>query len=110
MLQSQSATTYPPMSNQSGNVTGAAIELQSHNDLRSPDPGLAPASAVNAYPSSWKLVMITLGLSLSIFLAALDSTIIAVAVPSITDQFGSIANIAWYGTGVSTFCFLFCMV
>lgn len=78
-----------------------AIELQSRNDSRPPQSDSVPADAVDAYPSSWKLVMITLGLSLSIFLAALDSTIIAVAVPSITDEFGSIANIAWYGTGMS---------
>ncbi|KAF2865058.1 MFS gliotoxin efflux transporter glia [Massariosphaeria phaeospora] len=50
------------------------------------------------YPGGVKLCMITLGLVLSIFLAALDSTIIATAIPSITDEFGSIANIAWYGS------------
>ncbi|KAF2170430.1 hypothetical protein M409DRAFT_51473 [Zasmidium cellare ATCC 36951] len=50
------------------------------------------------YPSKWKLVTITIGLCLSIFLAALDSTIIAQAIPALTDQFGSISNIAWYGT------------
>jgi MFS family permease len=35
---------------------------------------------------------------LSIFLAALDSTIISTAIPSITTEFGSISNIAWYGS------------
>lgn len=79
------------------------IELQSRNDSHTQDADSAPPGAATAYPSSWKLVVITVGLSLSIFLAALDSTIIAVAIPSITDQFGSIANIAWYGTGVSWF-------
>ena len=53
------------------------------------------------YPSNWKLAMITIGLSLSIFLAALDSTIVAQAIPSLTDQYGSISNIAWYGTAYS---------
>jgi MFS family permease len=47
------------------------------------------------------LVLVTVGLILSIFLAALDSTIIATAIPSITTQFGSISNIAWYGSSYS---------
>jgi MFS family permease len=42
--------------------------------------------------------MITTGLILSIFIAALDSTIISTAIPSITTDFESIANIAWYGS------------
>lgn len=92
------------MATQSGNINGEAIELRSHNGSQPPDPDPVPAEPVNIYPSNWKLVMITLGLSLSIFLAALDSTIVAVAVPNITDQFGSIANIAWYGTGMPVFC------
>ena len=53
------------------------------------------------YPSGAKLITITIGLALSIFLAALDSTILSTAIPSITDQFGSIANIAWYGSAYS---------
>ncbi|KAF2800388.1 MFS gliotoxin efflux transporter glia [Melanomma pulvis-pyrius CBS 109.77] len=45
-----------------------------------------------------KFILITIGLVLSIFLSALDTTIIATAIPSITDDFGSISNIAWYGS------------
>lgn len=50
------------------------------------------------YPENYRLVVITIGLTLSVFLAALDSTILATAIPSITSQFGSISNIAWYGS------------
>lgn len=53
------------------------------------------------YPSGLKLVLITIGLVLGIFLAALDATIVATAIPSITDEFGSIGNIAWYGSAYS---------
>jgi MFS family permease len=53
------------------------------------------------YPRGIRLVLITVGLVLSIFLAALDSTIIATAIPSITTEFGSISNIAWYGSSYS---------
>ncbi|KAJ4362834.1 hypothetical protein N0V95_001208 [Ascochyta clinopodiicola] len=50
------------------------------------------------YPRGIRLLLITVGLVLSIFLSALDSTIIATAIPSITTEFGSISNIAWYGS------------
>ncbi|KAI4694699.1 hypothetical protein J4E81_006298 [Alternaria sp. BMP 2799] len=50
------------------------------------------------YPRGIRLALITVGLALSIFLAALDSTIIATAIPSITSQFRSISSLAWYGS------------
>lgn len=34
---------------------------------------------------------------LSIFLVALDRTIIATAIPRITDEFDSLRDIGWYG-------------
>ncbi|KAK3214154.1 hypothetical protein GRF29_28g2197663 [Pseudopithomyces chartarum] len=53
------------------------------------------------HPKGLRLVLLTLGLMLSILLAALDFSIIATAIPSITTEFGSIANIAWYGSAYS---------
>jgi predicted MFS family arabinose efflux permease len=50
------------------------------------------------YPSGVRLIFIIIGLVLSMFLAALDQTILATAIPSITDEFGNISNIAWYGS------------
>lgn len=50
------------------------------------------------YPLGFRFVMITTGLVLCIFIAALDGTIISTAIPRITTEFGSIANIAWYGS------------
>tara|TARA_R110002003_G_scaffold251_4_gene17798 strand:+ start:7410 stop:9137 length:1728 start_codon:yes stop_codon:yes gene_type:complete len=55
-------------------------------------------SATTQYPRGIRLVLITTGLMLSIFLSALDSTIISTAIPSITTELGSISNIAWYGS------------
>lgn len=54
------------------------------------------------YPKNYRLVVTTIGLILSVFLAALNSTILATAIPSITSQFGSISNIAWYGSSYVT--------
>ncbi|KAJ7495595.1 putative efflux pump antibiotic resistance protein [Mycena latifolia] len=50
------------------------------------------------YPTGLKLGLISLAMCLSMFLAALDNTILAVAIPKITDQFHSLEDIGWYGS------------
>ncbi|KAK4126814.1 MFS general substrate transporter [Parathielavia appendiculata] len=50
------------------------------------------------YPSTLGLILIAVGLSLSVFLVALDQTIVANAIPKITDEFGSMSDIGWYGS------------
>lgn len=52
------------------------------------------------YPRGARLLLITIGLVLSIFTSALDSTIISTAIPAITTEFGTISDIAWYGTSL----------
>ncbi|PNY29981.1 Uncharacterized protein TCAP_00109 [Tolypocladium capitatum] len=44
------------------------------------------------------LFFILLALTLSVFLSALDLTIVATAVPKITDEFHGLAQAAWYGS------------
>lgn len=76
------------------------LDFVRSDDMR--DPLSTPGHEINAptsqYPRGVRLLLITLGLVLSIFLSALDSTIIATAIPSITTEFGGISNIAWYGS------------
>lgn len=67
--------------------TGSAIEPS-----RTREDGLE-------YPKAYELGLITLALCLSVFLMALDNSIIATAIPKITDQFQSIPDIGWYGSG-----------
>lgn len=50
------------------------------------------------YPTGVKLALISLALCLSVFLMALDNTIIATAIPKITDQFHSLQDVGWYGS------------
>lgn len=52
-----------------------------------------PEQEMVVYPSGAKLILTIIALALTIFLVALDSSIIAQAIPSITKQFGSIASI-----------------
>ncbi|KAJ5326635.1 hypothetical protein MYU51_014499 [Penicillium brevicompactum] len=50
------------------------------------------------YPTGLKLTLIVLALCLSVFLVALDNSIIATAIPKITDQFHSLEDVGWYGS------------
>ncbi|KAJ7729391.1 putative MFS multidrug transporter [Mycena maculata] len=50
------------------------------------------------YPTGLKLGLISLAMLLTMFVVALDNTIIAVAIPKITDQFHSLDDIGWYGS------------
>ncbi|KAG6016876.1 hypothetical protein E4U41_004333, partial [Claviceps citrina] len=50
------------------------------------------------YPASWRLGLITTALCLSVFCMALDNTIIATAIPRITDQFKALEDVGWYGS------------
>jgi hypothetical protein len=54
------------------------------------------ASAAPEYPKAWKLFVIVAALCLAVFLVALDQTIVAVAVPKITDHFHSLDDVGWY--------------
>ncbi|KAN0067848.1 Major facilitator superfamily domain containing protein [Elaphomyces granulatus] len=65
------------------------------------DAGIVPDAEVkeeDEYPSSWKLALVTIALCLSVFCFALDNTIIATAIPRITDQFKALDDVGWYGS------------
>jgi hypothetical protein len=72
--------------------TSVKLELQEEVDPASLDGEEA------SYPHGLKLYVILAALCLSVFLVALDQTIIATAIPKITDQFNSIQDIGWYGS------------
>ncbi|KAK3990910.1 putative efflux system protein [Cladorrhinum sp. PSN332] len=50
------------------------------------------------YPAGMKLALIVLALCLSVFVMALDNSIISTAIPKITDQFQSLPDVGWYGS------------
>ncbi|EMD67874.1 hypothetical protein COCSADRAFT_352939 [Bipolaris sorokiniana ND90Pr] len=51
------------------------------------------------YPAISRLMLILTSCALSVFLVALDNTIISTAIPRITNEFRSLDEIAWYGSG-----------
>ncbi|KAK0636149.1 major facilitator superfamily-domain-containing protein [Bombardia bombarda] len=50
------------------------------------------------YPQGLNLTFIIVALILSVFLVSLDMTIVATAIPKITDEFGGLEDVAWYGS------------
>ena len=48
------------------------------------------------YPTGARLVFIVIALVLGIFLVSLDLTIVATAIPKITDQFHGLDDVSWY--------------
>jgi hypothetical protein len=52
----------------------------------------------NYKPKTLRFWTLMIGIYLSTFLVMLDRTIIATAVPKITDEFNSIEDIGWYGS------------
>lgn len=51
------------------------------------------------YPSGIRLGLVMLALCLAVFLMSLDNSIISTAIPKITDEFNSLGDIGWYGSG-----------
>ncbi|KAJ6028407.1 hypothetical protein N7540_003983 [Penicillium herquei] len=50
------------------------------------------------YPTGVRLGVIILALVLTMFIVALDMTIVATAIPKITDEFHSLDQVGWYGS------------
>jgi hypothetical protein len=55
------------------------------------------------YATGFKLTMIVLSLQLTNFCIAVDNTIVATAIPRITDHFGSLGDVGWYGSAYLLF-------
>lgn len=61
------------------------------------EPDVVPNADENVvYPSGAKLYLTMTSVMISCIIYGLDLTIIAVAVPSVTDEFKSIQDIGWY--------------
>lgn len=77
------------------NVEPEAQDVESNNDNQLQTTKSAAPSEFE-YPSMKKAILILMALYLSVFVIAIDRTIIGVAIPKITDEFKSFGDIAWY--------------
>ncbi|KAI2629894.1 putative efflux pump [Hypoxylon sp. NC1633] len=99
----------------SSESTRSIVVDEKSQSIIGPDPGLARHATAKShhgdsirqtqtredgseYPTGAKLSLITLALCLSVFLMALDNSIIATAIPKITDAFHSLPDVGWYGS------------
>lgn len=76
--------------------TPTTTDVESNKDS-SRDKEVA-AQDDSQYPGTFSLIVIVIALILSIFLVALDMTIVATAIPKITDEFKSLDQVGWYGS------------
>lgn len=86
-----------PSLREKGDIPGQATEVQS-KDEQTLDGDKVAEEDEEEYPGKWKLAIIMIALSLSVFCMALDNTIIATAIPRITDQFKALNDVGWYGS------------
>ncbi|KAF3479939.1 azole resistance protein 1 [Arthroderma uncinatum] len=86
----------------------SAIELQQNddtvhgkynqNETNAEQDAMFQNADEQNHPHGIKLVVIVGSLAASVFLVALDKTIITTVIPKITDDFHSINDIGWYGS------------
>ena len=70
-----------------------------HDQTDNVQPATQEAEAEEQYyAQGWRLFLILASLLLSIFCQALDDTIIATAIPRITDDFKRLDDVGWYGS------------
>ncbi|KAK0619729.1 major facilitator superfamily domain-containing protein [Immersiella caudata] len=91
----------------SGSSTRAPSTIESTIDLEKKQAADAASTKEEApstdepeieYPKGTTLAFIVVALVLSVFLVALDMTIVATAIPKITDEFHGLEEVAWYGS------------
>lgn len=97
-------TLSPPTNRNSAYLSGSStatpsiIDAEKKGDIESGDEATAETTTADEYPHGAKLISIVVALVLSMFLIALDMTIVATAIPKITDEFHGLEEVAWYGS------------
>ncbi|KAL6815036.1 major facilitator superfamily domain-containing protein [Trichoderma sp. SZMC 28015] len=76
--------------------TATSIDDNADSDTKQPAETEIPSDQPSLSPAA--VAFILLGLSLPVFLIALDTSIVATAIPYITDRFQSTKDIGWYGS------------
>lgn len=82
-------------------LEGEEVITMSQQVVKENAPGPSPAPAQdldNTYPTALTLFLIFLSLCTATFLVALDGTIIATAIPTITNEFNSLSDVSWYNS------------
>ncbi|PKS08405.1 hypothetical protein jhhlp_005349 [Lomentospora prolificans] len=94
--ESEAARSAPPSVRADADVMEKKHDI-SDNSSEKVEEGISEEVDEGDYPQGFRLVAVVVALVLSIFLVALDMTIVATAIPRITDQFHSLGDVSWYG-------------
>ncbi|KAF2740216.1 major facilitator superfamily transporter [Polyplosphaeria fusca] len=84
-----------PSEKAKASATSAATGADGLDKPTANTPPISPPS----YPEGLKLYTVLASVYMTVFLVALDRTIIGTAVPKITDDFHSINDVGWYASG-----------
>ncbi|KAK9365306.1 major facilitator superfamily domain-containing protein [Lipomyces kononenkoae] len=79
-------------------AVGSSTDVNSAEDVEKPQESDTKDENAEEYPTGVTLLIVVIGLCLAILLVALDNTIIATAIPKITDYFGALNDVGWYGS------------
>lgn len=96
---SKSPATPPSVKNSSLSPlpTAADAGIPSINDNEEP-------KALSETKPAWAVLLVATGILMSLFLVALDRTILSTAVPEITNEFNSFDDFGWYGSAYLISC------
>ncbi|KAL6792255.1 putative efflux pump antibiotic resistance protein [Trichoderma sp. SZMC 28013] len=72
---------------------GSVVETKEDGEVN-----VLPKDHEPVYPKGFQLTFIAIALALALFLIALDMTIIATAIPKITDEFQGLDKVGWYSS------------
>ncbi|OAA46137.1 Major facilitator superfamily domain, general substrate transporter [Metarhizium rileyi] len=95
-ISSASTIAGDQVSNKAAYLSGAESEKQEKHEDVSSNAATDVADDIE-YPSGLKMLFIVVALVMSIFLLSLDMTIVATAIPKITDEFKGLDKVGWYG-------------
>lgn len=84
-------TATGPISVEASDARGTVLRTTDGGDLKPETTYLGPGP----------LALLMLALSLVIFMVSLDIAVVATAIPKITDEFNTIADIGWYASAYS---------
>jgi hypothetical protein len=87
-----SPTTEGPLNGSTNSISRSASNEKEKGS--SSGSQTAPETAED-FPHGFKLVVLMTALCLAVFLVALDNSIIATAIPKITEQFRSLDDVGW---------------
>lgn len=88
----------PRVSQDVAPAAAAGVPATSTEPPASPTGSAAVQPDADEYPTPAAAAVVMVAILLAIFLVALDRTIIATAIPAMTDEFHSLDDIGWYGS------------